>query len=152
VAELLLGLGYSQGLSRRGLPAKATLESWAALPLARRRGRFELGLRLLDATEAQALNRDFRGRDYPANVLSFPAGYTVEGRRYLGDIALCVPVLRQEAEAQCKPLAHHCAHLLLHGVLHLLGHDHEDPHAARAMESIERRLLARLGIPDPYRG
>jgi probable rRNA maturation factor len=148
--DLVLGLGYSPGLSRRGLPAKARLETWAALPLGRRRGTFEIGLRMVDEAEGRALNREFRGKDHATNVLSFPAGYSIAERRYLGDIALCVPVLRREAAEQGKTLADHCAHLLIHGVLHLLGHDHEDAQAAHAMEVIERRLLARIGIADPY--
>ncbi|HRQ65676.1 MAG TPA: rRNA maturation RNase YbeY [Xanthomonadaceae bacterium] len=150
MVSLVLGLGYSPGLSRRGLPAKARLEAWAALPLDRRRGRFEIGLRLVDEVEGRNLNREFRGKDHATNVLSFPAGYSIGERRYLGDIALCVPVLAREAAEQGKTLADHCAHLLVHGVLHLLGHDHQDEVAAHAMETIERRLLARLGIADPY--
>lgn len=150
MAELVLGLGFSRNLSRRGLPVKGTLQKWAALALGRRKGRFEIGLRMVDESEGRQLNREYRGRDYATNVLSFPAGYTFEDRRYLGDIALCVPVLQREATEQDKPLATHCAHLLLHGMLHLLGHDHEDGTAAAAMEAIERRLLARLGMADPY--
>jgi probable rRNA maturation factor len=150
MAELVLGLGYSPGMSRRGLPGKQAMSTWAALPLRRRRGRFEIGLRLVDEAEGQALNRDYRGKDQATNVLSFPAGYTIDDRRYLGDIALCVPLLQREAAAQGKALADHCAHLLIHGVLHLLGHDHQDQASAQAMEAIERRLLAGLGIADPY--
>jgi probable rRNA maturation factor len=150
MADLLLGLGYSTGLSRRGLPTKARLLQWATLPLGRRKGRFEIGLRLVDDDEARVLNRDYRGKDHATNVLSFPAGYSIGERRYLGDIALCVPVLQREAAEQGKTLSDHCAHLLIHGMLHLLGHDHEDAGAAHAMEALERRLLASLGIADPY--
>lgn len=150
MAELALGLGYSPGLSRRGLPGKSRLLKWAALPLGRRKARVEIGVRLVDEDEGRRLNHEYRGKDYATNVLSFPAGYTIEDRRYLGDIALCVPVMQREAQEQHKTLADHCAHLLVHGMLHLLGHDHENGSGAAAMEALERRLLAGIGIADPY--
>jgi probable rRNA maturation factor len=95
------------------------------------------------------LNAAFRGKPGPTNVLSFPAAAFGEGR--LGDVALAYGVCRREATAQGKPLADHLRHLAAHGVLHLLGYDHESDAEAEAMEAREREILARLGVPDPYR-
>ena len=108
---------------------------------------------LADDTAVRALNAQFRGKDYATNVLSFPAapqpGPTAA--QPLGDLALAFGVCAAEAEAQGKPLAHHLQHLVVHGVLHLLGHDHEDDAEAEAMEALERTILSGLGVPDPYR-
>src|SRR5690606_25198632 len=117
-----------------------------------------LAIRLADAREGRALNRHYRGRDYPTNVLSFPARLD-EGVRLppgvhmplLGDLVLCAPVVAREAREQGKPLAAHYAHLTVHGTLHLLGWDHGDDVEAEAMEQLEREILAGLGIDDPYR-
>ena len=148
--ELELALGY--GCERRGLPAKASYQRWAlaALATARRRGRYALSLRVVGADEGQQLNRDFRAKDYPTNVLSFPADETIDGVRLLGDLALCAPVIAREAGEQNKTTRAHHAHLTIHGVLHLLGHDHEGAAAAARMEALEIRILAGLGIANPY--
>lgn len=100
------------------------------------------------------LNARFRDRDAPTNVLSFPAAVLPgepEADPYLGDIILAFGVCAREAGEQGKPLAHHLSHLVIHGLLHLLGHDHQDDEEAEAMEARERTLLAGLGIDDPYR-
>jgi probable rRNA maturation factor len=102
----------------------------------------------------QALNREFRGKDRPTNVLSFPAG-AVPGlprgkRRALGDLVVCAPVLNEEAVSQGKLLAHHWAHILVHGALHLIGFDHDLPADAERMEALETRILAAGGVGDPY--
>ena len=115
----------------------------------------EIGVRLVDAEESQNLNRQYRHRDYPTNVLSFagsandllPDDEPLE----LGDLVLCVPKVEREASDQRKKAADHWAHLLVHGTLHLLGHDHEHEGDAAAMESIEIAVLAAAGLPDPYR-
>jgi len=150
--ESVIHVGYA--LPRRGLPAAASFRQWvdAALAGARRRRTAELSLRIVDDTEGRELNRNYRGRDYATNVLSFPAelppGVDVP---LLGDIVLCAPVVAREAMDQHKAVRDHYAHLTIHGVLHLLGFDHEaDPSAVR-MESLETRILAMLGIADPYR-
>ncbi|ADG08552.1 rRNA maturation RNase YbeY [Caulobacter segnis] len=96
----------------------------------------------------QGLNRDFRQKDYATNVLSFPSPPNPEGQ--IGDIALAYGVCAREAEEQGKPLAHHLQHLVAHGVLHLLGYDHESDDEAEAMEALEREILAGLDVPDPY--
>ncbi|MEO6985099.1 MAG: rRNA maturation RNase YbeY [Paralcaligenes sp.] len=108
-----------------------------------------LTLRLVDAREGRRLNLSFRQRDYATNVLTFEYGIDAQGVAG-GDIVLCVPVLRREARAQKKKLLQHGAHLTVHGVLHSLGYDHIDPLQAQAMESLETRILARMGISDPY--
>ncbi len=109
----------------------------------------ELALRLVDADEAHELNNQFRGRDYATNVLTFEYGIDPDGIGR-GDIILCVPVLRREAQEQHKTLQQHAAHLVIHGVLHALGYDHENEDDAVHMEAIETALLAGLGFPDPY--
>lgn len=147
-------VGY--GLPRRGLPAAASFRRWVATACAEDRchGPATLAIRLVDAAEGRALNREFRGRDYATNVLSFasdrPEGLPPDLPRPLGDIALCAPVIAAEAATQGKPLRDHFAHLTIHGVLHLLGYEHEQEASAAAMEALEIRLLADLGIADPY--
>ena len=105
-----------------------------------------LCIRVVDVEEGAALNGRFRDRDQATNVLAFPA----DEADLLGDIAICAPVAAREAREQCKPLDDHYAHLVVHGVLHLKGLDHETETQAVAMEAQEARLLKRLGIADPY--
>lgn len=110
-----------------------------------------VSLKIVSMDESQALNRDYRGKDKPTNVLSFPADWPEElALPILGDLAICAEVVAQEAAAQHKPLGHHWAHLVIHGVLHLLGYDHIAEEDAQRMEAREVALLAELGIPDPY--
>ena len=106
----------------------------------------EICIRIVDSAESQSLNKQFRGKDKPTNVLSFP----FEEEHYLGDLALCHPVIQAEAQAQNKPIHAHYQHLLIHGVLHLLGFDHENDADAAEMEQIEIELLAALHIANPY--
>ena len=103
---------------------------------------------LTDDDSVRDLNARFRGKDYATNVLSFPAPQNPEG--HLGDIALAVGVCAREAAEQGKPHVHHLQHLVAHGVLHLLGYDHETDAEAEHMEGLERVILAGLGVPDPY--
>lgn len=105
---------------------------------------------LTDDATVRDLNHRFRGKDQATNVLSFPAPENPE--RHLGDVALAFGVCAREAEAQGKPLAHHLQHLVAHGVLHLVGYDHETDAEAEQMEGLERVILAGLGVPDPYAG
>ncbi|MFN3843383.1 MAG: rRNA maturation RNase YbeY [Rehaibacterium terrae] len=146
-----LDLGVSYGLDRAGLPAPQSFRKWAEAALSGRVRRADLAIRLVGEREGRALNRHYRGKDYATNVLSFPAelpdGVSLP---ILGDIVLCAPVVAREAREHGKPLAAHYAHLTVHGVLHLLGMDHDDPLEAEAMEQLEREILAGLGIADPY--
>jgi probable rRNA maturation factor len=110
-----------------------------------------LGILVEDDAGIRALNRQWRGIDAPTNVLSFPAAAIPSGApKHLGDIAVSYETVVRESRAQSRPYAHHVAHLAVHGLLHLLGYDHQDEGAADAMEDFERKILARLGIPDPY--
>ncbi len=145
-------LGYA--VPRRGVPAPASFRRWVAAALrgAGRRKAAELSIRLVDAGEGRTLNRDYRGKDYATNVLSFPAelppGVNLP---LIGDLAICAPVVAREAAEQGKAVREHYAHLTVHGVLHLLGHDHLEDAEAERMEALEIRILAGLGIADPYR-
>jgi probable rRNA maturation factor len=107
----------------------------------------ELTVRFVDAEEGRQLNAQYRGKDYATNVLSFP--YAREPV-LAGDLVLCLPVVLREAATQGKTVAAHFAHLVVHGMLHLQGYDHENSAEARRMEQRERDILARLGYPDPY--
>ncbi len=116
-------------------------------------GDFEASVMLADDARIRELNRTWRDKDKPTNVLSFPAPEQpgASGPRYLGDIALAYETLVRESEEESKELADHFAHLIVHGVLHLLGYDHEVEAEAEAMEALEVKALATLGIADPYR-
>jgi probable rRNA maturation factor len=107
-----------------------------------------LTILLTDNAKLRALNASFRGHDKPTNVLSFPS--TSSDEPYLGDVALGRGVVAREARAQGKSFAAHAAHLAIHGILHLAGHNHEKPNDARVMEALETALLGKLAIPDPY--
>jgi probable rRNA maturation factor len=143
-----------QAVTADGLPGQAELEAWVDAVLARHAvaDDSELTVRLVDVEESRALNRDYRGRDGPTNVLSFPfespPGIALP---LLGDLVICHPVVVREAVEQDKPLRDHYAHMVVHGTLHLLGHDHLEDDEADAMEALEREILAGLGIADPYR-
>jgi probable rRNA maturation factor len=109
----------------------------------------ELSLRLVGQAEGRRLNREFRQRDYATNVLTFEYGTDPAGTTR-GDIVICMPVLRQEARQQKKTLLAHAAHLTVHGTLHALGYDHITARDAKRMEALETRILARMGLSDPY--
>ena len=112
----------------------------------------EAAIVLSEDAELHALNRRWRGKDKPTNVLSFPSGAAgPEGRLLLGDVVLAFQTLAREADEAGKPLCDHLSHLVVHGVLHLMGYDHRRPAEARRMEALEVKVLAGLGIPDPYR-
>jgi probable rRNA maturation factor len=121
------------------------LRRWARAAL---EGPGEVTVRIVGAAEARALNRRYRGLDYAANVLAFPYGSSRGMLR--GDVVLCAPVIAREARAQGKTVDAHFAHLTVHGLLHLRGHTHARHREAKRMETLEKKLLAKLGYPDPY--
>lgn len=110
----------------------------------------ELTIRFVDAEEGQTLNRDYRGKDYATNVLTFAYTEDEDAEVTQADIILCSDVLEQEAAQQHKPLVNHAAHLIVHGVLHAQGYDHEEEEEAQEMESLETEILHTLGFADPY--
>lgn len=135
----------------KALPSDADFERWIGAALAGRRESAELTVRIVDEDEGARLNHRYRHKDYPTNVLSFPAQLPagVESA-LLGDLVICAPLVMREAAEQGKPAQAHWAHLTIHGTLHLLGYDHESASQAEEMESLETALLAALGYPDPY--
>jgi probable rRNA maturation factor len=139
--ELALTVQY--GIPSARLPSRARLREWARAALRRNAA---VTLRIVGAREARGLNRRFRGRDYATNVLTF--AYP-EQRPLAGDIAICAPVAAREARARGIGRDAHYAHLVIHGMLHLQGFDHEIERDARRMEQLERRLLAKLGFGNP---
>jgi probable rRNA maturation factor len=133
-------------------PRRADLRRWAAAAAAEVGVSGVVSIRVMGEDEMRDLNARYRGRDKATNVLSFPAQSPPRGGpRLLGDLALCQPVVEREAAEQGKPLADHYAHLVVHGVLHLAGFDHEAAADAEVMEAREIAVLARLGVADPYR-
>ena len=133
------------------LPSEAELERWAGAALDAQPDEAELTIRIVDEDEIQQLNRDYRGKDYATNVLSFPfeapPGMDLP---LLGDVVICAGVVAREAAEQDKSLHAHWAHMVIHGCLHLLGHDHIEEAEADEMEGLEIHLLAALGYPNPY--
>jgi len=151
--RLDVAVGYAT--PRAGIPAPVSFRKWVAAALAGRIREADLAIRIVGSKEGRSLNHHYRGKDYATNVLSFPAELP-EGLPkgvklpLLGDLVLCAPVIAKEAAAQGKPVTAHYAHLTVHGVLHLLGWNHEDAREAECMEQLEREILAGLGLPDPY--
>jgi probable rRNA maturation factor len=125
------------------IPSDSLLRRWARAALERPA---TVTLRIVAAAEARRLNREYRGKDYATNVLTF----VYDGEALAGDVVLCAPVVAREAKEQAKPVAAHWAHLVVHGLLHLQGHDHERKDEAGRMELRERRILRALGFADPY--
>jgi len=139
-----LGLTVQYAVRTTDLPTRGQFRRWARAALERDA---RITVRIIGNREARALNRRFRGRDRPTNVLSFTLQ---EAPRLEGDLALCAPLIAREARSQNKTQAAHYAHLVVHGVLHLQGHDHTTKAQARRMERRETRIVTGLGFPDPY--
>jgi probable rRNA maturation factor len=141
-----------------GIPSRTVIRNWVqrAVDVADSGRDVDVSVRIVDEEEMRALNRNYRDQDKSTNVLAFPAGdagFVPPGERpLLGDIVVCADIVVREADEQGKPLDHHWGHMLVHGTLHLLGHDHISEREAEAMEALERRVLASLGIADPYAG
>lgn len=148
-AEMVLEVQYAS--EAQALPEQADILGWAQAALAGDAKRRELLVRIVDEEESRALNERYRGRDKPTNVLSFPfespPGVQLD---HLGDLVICAPVVMHEAQLQGKPLMHHWAHMVVHGVLHLRGYDHLSDAQAEEMEALEKHILRGLGMPDPY--
>lgn len=133
------------------LPSEADLARWAAATLADDGADGSLTIRIVGMEEGAALNHAYRGKEGPTNVLSFPADIPLGVQLdLLGDVVICAPVVLREAAEQGKTVAAHWCHLVVHGVLHLLGYDHEDDAQAELMETRERDILRHIGFPDPY--
>jgi probable rRNA maturation factor len=139
------------------LPDESLCETWinAALACADKHGHYVVSVRFVDESESTAINNQYRGKNSASNVLSFPAN--IPGNissllefEPLGDIVLCPEIVAEEADSQDKSLASHWAHLLIHGLLHLLAYDHQHRGGAEVMEALEIKALERLGIPNPY--
>jgi len=143
-AKPRVSLAVQYAVASRTLPRPATLRRWVR---AAAEGDANVTLRFVGTREGQTLNTIFRGKEYATNVLAFVYD---QAMRVSGDVVVCTPVLRQEARAQHKTVADHCAHLVVHGILHLQGYDHDNDRAARRMEARETAILAALGVPDPY--
>jgi probable rRNA maturation factor len=161
MAELVEVVVEDPRWAEAGVESVAERAAAAALTAAGRDPELhEIGLLACDDARVAALNAEFRGKPTPTNVLSWPAfagqapeeppGLPGEGPLFLGDLALAYDTCLREAEAAGVPLADHVAHLVVHGVLHLLGHDHGDDAEAEAMEDLESKVLATLGVANPY--
>ena len=131
-------------VAARNLPLRAQLRKWAHAALEHEA---QITARIVGQVEGRALNRDYRGKDYATNVLTFVFR---DAAPFEGDLALCAPVIAREARDQGKSVAAHYAHLVVHGVLHLQGYDHENDADARVMEARESQIVTGLGYPDPY--
>lgn len=141
--DLSLSLQQPDPRHRAHLPRRRVMR-WLKAALD---GPAEITVRIVDAEEGQALNREYRQRDYATNVLTFDYQHEPV---VVADLVLCAPVVEREAQEMGLPVADHYAHLLVHGALHAQGHDHEEDDEAEAMESREREILKGLGLHDPY--
>jgi probable rRNA maturation factor len=141
--SLRMDVQYASALN--GLPEARQFKRWAKRTL---RVDSEIALRIVDEEEGRMLNREYRGKDYATNVLTFPLA---EEPHLMGDIILCAPVVLREAAEQGKAAEAHFAHLTVHGVLHMHGYDHETEAEAQLMEMIETDIVTKLGYPDPYK-
>jgi probable rRNA maturation factor len=139
-----LNLAVQYAVRGRGVPTRAQLRRWARAALEREA---RVTVRVVGDAESRTLNRVFRGKDRPTNVLTFVMS---EEPRLEGDLALCGPLIAREARAQKKSAAAHYAHLVVHGILHLQGYGHESDREARVMERRETQIVTRLGFADPY--
>jgi probable rRNA maturation factor len=145
-----LDIAVQNATSFTPVPFDQQFEQWARAALHKHDGT-ELLIRLVDRQESRQLNAKYCHKNKATNVLSFPADLPEEvGLQLLGDIIICAPIVAEEARDQHKTAEAHWAHLTIHGILHLLGHDHQLEDEASAMESLETRILQSLGFPDPY--
>ncbi len=151
-ASLRLQVCVQNNVGRKGVPVARSFERWVHAALGgRRKGRTQVNIVLFDEAAGRGMNRQYRGKDYATNVLSFPYEPSPRDKTgLLGDLVMCPPVIVREAAKQGKPLRDHYAHLTIHGALHLIGYDHEAAVEAKRMEGLEIRILAGLRIANPY--
>ena len=134
-----------------GLPTAQQIEQWATAAVQPQSDEVEMTVRIVDEAESHALNLNYRGKDRPTNVLSFPFECPDEVELpLLGDLVICRQVVEREAQEQDKPVMAHWAHMVVHGSLHLLGYDHIEDDEAEEMESLETQIMTGLGFADPY--
>lgn len=150
--KTMIDLDLQIACDDKNLPSQAQFELWLNAVLATRKPDAEVTIRLVEPDESQSLNSEYRGKDKPTNVLSFEfdAPPMIE-INLLGDLVICATIIEREAQEQQKALHDHWAHMVVHGALHLLGFDHIVEEEALEMESLEKQILATLGIDDPYR-
>ena len=136
-----------------GLPTAEQIEQWATAAVQPQSDEVEMTVRIVDEAESHALNLNYRGKDRPTNVLSFPFECPDEVELpLLGDLVICRQVVEREAQERDKPVMAHWAHMVVHGSLHLLGYDHIEDDEAEEMESLETQIMTGLGFADPYLG
>lgn len=144
-------LDFQNASLAKDIPDRFTLQHWVNNALENRRTSAELTIRIVDTEEMIALNETYRHKQGPTNVLSFPSEVPDEiDNEFLGDIIICSEIVRREAQEQHKLLQEHWAHMVTHGILHLLGYDHIKDDEAEQMEQLEIQLLKQLGFNNPY--
>ena len=145
-------LDIQSASSSEDVPDDQSIKRWVSAALDSKTGDTELSVRIVDEDEGKALNETYRGVSGPTNVLSFPFDEkTPEPLPLIGDIVVCAPVVVREAKQQNKALNAHWAHMIIHGVLHLLGYDHQNDSEAAIMEALETEIMQKLGFPPPYK-
>lgn len=137
--------------SEATVPDPKLIQHWASAALSEPQQEVEISLRIVDEEEGRSLNHTWRNKDYPTNVLSFPVGEPIEqAPGLLGDMVICAPIVAREANEQGKTIEAHWAHLVVHGMLHLQGYDHEQQDEAEKMEALEISILDKIGYANPY--
>jgi probable rRNA maturation factor len=146
-------LDIQSASSSEDAPDEQSMKRWVSAAIVSKTGDTELSIRIVDEHESQELNQTYRGSSGPTNVLSFPFDAEIpEPLPLIGDVVICAPVVAREAEQQNKELKAHWAHMIVHGVLHLQGYDHQNDTEAVIMETLETEIMQKLGFPPPYIG
>ena len=146
-------LDIQSASSSEDAPDEQSMKRWVSAAIVSKTGDTELSIRIVDERESQELNQTYRGSSGPTNVLSFPFDAEIpEPLPLIGDIVICAPIVAREAEQQNKELKAHWAHMIVHGVLHLQGYDHQNDTEAVIMETLETEIMQKLGFPPPYIG
>lgn len=146
-------LDIQSASSSEDTPDEQSMKRWVSAAIVSNTGDTELSIRIVDERESQELNQTYRGSSGPTNVLSFPFDAEIpEPLPLIGDVVICAPVVAREAEQQNKELKAHWAHMIVHGVLHLQGYDHQNDTEAVIMETLETEIMQKLGFPPPYIG